>query len=130
MKKNTVLVMLILAGFFAYFISINLFAPLFSFRVSFGGQDAETVSNGGEIVLGFGDSVTANVVRNRWYGKIYEDGQESNLYLFNLAKFPLRSSGRNLFLLHFILISMVVFGVYLAMKIIRKRAIERGIYYY
>lgn len=79
------------------------------------------------VKVGFHDSVDVSVKKNRWYGTIYEEsnelGVQSNLYLFDLIKFPIKVNGNSWVNIHIVfLIGLIVFGI----SILITKAINRA----
>jgi len=66
--------------------------------------------SGNNVKIGFGDSITASVKRNRWYGTIYESGGQSNLYIFDLINIPMKINNIDLVWYHQ-LVSMICLAI-------------------
>ena len=73
--------------------------------------------------LGFGESVSVSVKRNRWYGIIYESGAVSNLYIFQVLRLPLKNDNFNFKIIHFIFFLLVI--LFLMFYYIKYRNNER-----
>lgn len=65
--------------------------------------------------VGMSDSVSIEVVKNRWYGKIVENsdqnGNLNNLYLFKIIKIPTNKNGFSFFWIHisFLIFLIIIF---------------------
>ena len=122
--------LLVIAGIFVYVILINIVAYSMSINLLSTGYASSNEYIGGDVVIGFGDSVDVTVTRNRWYGTILENSvqktKSSTLYLLNLIIIPLYSNGKSLFLVNIILLVFLVVFLYASMKWIKKRDHERG----
>lgn len=132
MKKGLMLTLLIVAGFFVYFLLVSILSLFFSFSFTgFSSSDDSQVDNG-DVVIGLSDTVSTSVKRDRWYGTIYETSGDTGskvLYLFDIFKLRLRAGGSSLWLVHLFSLAVVVASIFLTMKLIHKHNIERGIYY-
>ena len=64
-------------------------------------------SSGFNQKISFGSSLEITVERNRWYGKIIENGISQDIYFLGLIKLPKKHNGFNFVPLHifFVLIS-------------------------
>lgn len=93
MKQKYILLILI-ASLITYIIVINLINSA-SFQNARNNNTSNSISGGADVRINMGDSVTVSIVRNRWYGKIYEEGDSKILYLFKKIKLPLEDNGKD-----------------------------------
>ena len=99
-----------------YIISINIFASLINFSSQ--QQTIRSMISGGfNVRVGFSDSVSVMVTRNRWYGEIIINNGEAYLYLFNLIKLPHKIQSYNFIIFHIIfLITLILFIILIFTK--------------
>lgn len=104
MRKITKLT-IVLIIIVAYFLIINFYSTLPP--IYFGANQTvvtKTTTGGFIEKLGLGDSVTVQVEKKRFYGKILEQSSNGNknsqLYLFNIFKLPIIVNDLNLKYLH------------------------------
>lgn len=96
-----------------YVILINIVSVAVTIDVSSPSNipNQQIVDSGSNQRLGVSDSITIDIARKRWYGVIYEkvgyNDTESNFYLFNIVKFPVRVGGISFITIHLIFISMI-----------------------
>ena len=130
MRKIFLKLLLTIIGIFVYVILINIIAYSMSPSSPIAGYVSDRY-DGGDVVIGFSDSVEVTVTRNRWYGTILgNSGQETKsvtLYLLNFISIPLYSNGKSLLLINIILLVFLMVFLYAAMEWIKKRDIERGL---
>lgn len=94
-----------------YLVSVNLLA---GYKLNQNNANTPQQDKGGSAMvnIGVGDSISVQVVRERWYGKIYGDYWDTkdieNLYLFNIIKIPVRVNGSDWSLFHIIFVSILI----------------------
>ena len=93
------LIFLLLIAPIIYLTLINTIANL-NVNNYFGTARLQQGNDYGEVNLGVSDSVSVQVVRNRFYGKIIENEQASDLYFFNTIKLPLKNHDYNFIWIH------------------------------
>src|SRR3989344_5149103 len=124
MRKIFLKLLLTIIGIFVYVILINIIAYSMSTSSPIAGYVSDRY-DGGDVVIGFSDSVEVTVTRNRWYGTILgNSGQETKsvtLYLLNFISIPLYSNGKSLLLINIILLVFLMVFLYAAMEWIKKR---------
>lgn len=105
-----------------YFLSIGPLTAVFSnaftnVQIFEKNKSAEEVS--------VSDSVSFMVKRPRWYGTIYTNGVNSELYLLNIISLPLKRNGTNLVYIHL----FVIFGLLLVNIIIHRNKYKPEVIY-
>lgn len=132
MKTGLKLAVLVIGAIVVYLIFVNLAAFFFSWGFGVSGDELQTQSSGGDILIGLGDSVSVSVVRPRWYGTILEnggpEGVSRTLYLFGLFRLPLRVDGTSMLLVHVLFLAGIGFLGYRLFTNLRRRHYERGFY--
>lgn len=68
--------------------------------------------------IGFGDQISVQIERHRWYGIIYDNSKDKTLYLFGLVKVPLKSFGTDYIIIHifFLIILFIIISIMLLAK--------------
>lgn len=96
---------------FIILIYFSIFNFLISFRFNFSIED-NLLSQGTAEVVGVGDSVSVTVIRDRFYGKLIEQGDIKTAVIFSFLKIPIEKNGKNLILIHlFFIIILFLFGI-------------------
>jgi hypothetical protein len=101
MKATKYILIFLGISLFLYLIIINLISIQIN---QTNGNQTKAEYSGETQKVNVGDSVSVLIVRQRWYGKIYEDNSK-NLYLFNLIKIPIESNNKNYTSSHLVFIS-------------------------
>lgn len=85
-------------------------------------------NQGNTVKLGFGDSVSVTVTRNRWYGTIKESGENSYVYIFDTIKIPMKVNGIDLVWYHqFFLVFCVAITIsFFSIQILKYRVERRN----
>ena len=109
MKKRIFFVLFMLAFYFSIINQVPSLLP-HSFDNPLVNNTKENLRGGMiGVEVGVSDAVSVSVIRNRWYGKIYENGETSTLLLFKFLKMPLKYYWFNFAYLHgAFLLSMVM----------------------
>jgi len=111
-------IILIIGLIIAYVLVINIIAVAIPISVEY----IETEkSSGSREEVGVGHSVQIQVEKNRFYGKILQDNENSNLLLFGFIPLPLKSRGHSFIKYHlifFVLLLLIILLMY--MKHIKK----------
>ena len=86
-----------------------------------------STDSGTNVKIGFGDSVSTSVKRNRWYGKIYESDGKSNLYIFDLIKIPIKINNIDLTWYHqlVVMICLTILISFFSIEFIKNRTERR-----
>jgi len=71
--------------------------------------------------VGFGHSVSVSIERHRWYGTIYESGENGDLYLFDLLLLPSKNKDINFLYIHLVFFIfwfflLVIFPIFWVIK--------------
>lgn len=98
MKKQYLLLLLV-ASLILYIALIN-FLSSFHLSLKNNQSDTPTSLSSTQVELNMGNSLGVSIVRNRWYGKIYEVDGSRTIYLFKLIKLPLEKNGKDYLLFH------------------------------
>ena len=61
----------------------------------------------GDVKIYVSDSLEVQVTRHRWYGTIYENGNNMDIYFLDFIKIPLIFNGNNLYIYHIIFFWML-----------------------
>jgi len=104
MKATKYILIFLGISLFLYVVVINLISTYYLPGQNNNTEDSNSYS-GNQIKLNVGDSVSVSIIRNRWYGKIYEEGGSKILYIFDKLRMPIETNGRNYILSHIIFIS-------------------------
>lgn len=101
---------LLFASLVVYIIAINIISST-NFNFGFNNSQDGNIGTCGAFCtkLKVGEGVSVSVVRNRWYGQIFEGGESRTLYLFKLIKLPLEKEGKDYVLFHLVFIITWIF---------------------
>ena len=108
MKPRTLFV-IVISLTFLYVVSINIISsenspPIQGPKYKLVGESVEKI--------GYTEKVSAEVQRDRWYGRIVEihgeTSQSSYLYILNIIKLPLNIKGENYIPVHIVFILTVI----------------------
>ena len=92
MKKKYTL--LILGGALVLYVLIINLLSSYSFQNTFNNSNNSSYS-GEAVKLNLGDSVGVSIIRNRWYGKIYEEGNSKILYILGVIRLPIEQNNKD-----------------------------------
>ena len=129
MKKRFLILILAIVALIIYIILANMIAYNL-YAKSTSSDNSENSIETGDVKLGVSEKIDVTVTRKRWYGTIIENsGQDtklSNLYLFNIIKIPINVNNHSLYWINLIFLIIITLYTLTALKIARKREIERG----
>jgi hypothetical protein len=101
-------------GSVLFIVALYLLVLNLLFLIDFSQQNTNTdsISSGGlNEVVGFTDSVSVSVNRDRWYGNFEENvsssGKDTKFYIFNLIPLPLMMNGFSLLWINLIFFSII-----------------------
>jgi hypothetical protein len=116
MKKRYIII-ISLTLIIIYLILINFVGAFIqSYSTEIITQENKTES-GAVQEFNFGSSVQVSVTRPRFYGTIFEQNKNSNLYLFNIIPLPLKSNNISLIKFHLIFVVLLLIFVLLSIFI-------------
>ena len=110
-----------------YVMALNAFASYVIIGNENEASSQLTRAGGSVVEIGVGNRVDVSVVRNRWYGKIYEKQYDRNMigysYPLELFQIPMSINGFDLIYIHLSIIIIVIFvcGLFAFIDIIERR---------
>ena len=114
--KNWLKFLVIIFVIVIYILSINLFASLINFS-SQSQSLSSMFGSSSEVIIGFSESVSVTVTRERFYGTIIINNGMEYLYLFNLITLPKKINGYGFMIFHIIfLIILILLTILLFIK--------------